>query len=215
MITANDENSASTPGSTPLPYSAHAGSSPSAAPIELDYISLPASSHPSPPAPPQQPQTSYNTPYPELPSTQYTPPGHASSSYSQKQQHPYQPVLSSVTVVDDASAAVDSSYTVKFQPKEVEIRYIQHIFNPKKKTFWVFWIIVLAIVFGILGGTVWKPKSKEENTSPPASNNGGSGGNPDWATCARGCSSVLHQCESSCRSSEAGTGGNVPRHARK
>ncbi|KAG0025294.1 hypothetical protein BGZ81_007255 [Podila clonocystis] len=178
MITATDDRS-STPGSTPLPYSAHTISSPSAAPIELDYISLPASSNPSP-VPTQNPHTSYNTLYTEPPSTHYAPPDQASSpSYAQQQQHPYQPVLSSVTVVDAAAAAaVDSSYTDKFQPKEVEARYIQHIFNPKKKTFWVFWIIVLAIVFGVLGGTVWKPKPKEESNSPPppASDNSGSGG---------------------------------------
>ncbi|KAG0033356.1 hypothetical protein BGZ82_006130 [Podila clonocystis] len=182
MIIATDDKS-STPGSTPMPYSAHTGSSPSAAPIELDYISLPAPSHPSP-ALTQNPHTSSNTLHPEPPSTHYTPPGHTSSpSYAQQQQHPYQPVLSSVTVVDAATAAVDSSYTGKFQPKEVEARYIQHIFNPKKKTFWVFWIIVLAIVFGVLGGTVWKPKPKEDsNPPPPTSDNGGSGGGgkPDW-----------------------------------
>ncbi|KAF9278126.1 hypothetical protein BGZ74_003167 [Mortierella antarctica] len=180
MKIATDENSSYTPEPIPLPNSSHASSSPSAAPIELDYIPLPASSH-LPPAPTQNPHTSSNTPYPAPPSTQYIHPGHASSpSYAQQQQHPYQPVLSSVTVVDAAAAAVDPTYTDKFQPKEVQISHIQHIFNPKKKTFWVFWIIVLAIVFGVLGCTVWKPKPKEEDSRSPPASNGGSGEKPDW-----------------------------------
>lgn len=209
MITPTDEKSSSTPGSAPLPYSAQTGpSSPNAAPIELNYISLSvsSSSHPSP----AQDHPQNNTPYPELPSSQYTPPacsGHPTSpSFDRQQQHPYQPVLSSVTVVDAAAVAVDSTYTGKFQPKEVELRYVQNIFNPKKKSFWAFWIILLAIVFGILGGTVWKPEPKEESNPSVLSNNGGNGGKagtPEWAACAQGCSATRIQCENSCRSSDS------------
>ncbi|KAG0091478.1 hypothetical protein BGZ92_000613 [Podila epicladia] len=172
MKIETDKTSPYTPGSTSLPYSSHTRSPPSAASIELDYIPLPASSHLSP-ASSQNARTTNNTPYPAPTSPQYTPPGHASSpSYDQQQQHPYQPAPSSVTVVDAAAAAVDSSYTDKFQPKEVRIGYIQHIFNPKKKTFWVFWIIVLAIVLGALGGTVWKPEPKEDSSPSTSSRNG-------------------------------------------
>ncbi|KAF9214562.1 hypothetical protein BGZ59_003453 [Podila verticillata] len=199
MITPTDEKSSSTPGSTPLPYSAQTGpSSPNATPIELNYITLPvsSSSYPSPVPAQDHPQ------YTPSPSTGYP----TSPSFHQQQQHPYQPVLSSVTVVDAAAMAVDSSHTDKFQPKEVELRYVQHIFNPKKKTFWAFWIIVLAIVFGVLGGTVWKPKSKEESSSPAPNNNssnGGKPGSPEWAACAQGCSATKSQCENSCRSSDS------------
>ncbi|KAF9028843.1 hypothetical protein BGZ52_006503 [Haplosporangium bisporale] len=199
MITPIDEKSSSTPGSTPLPYSAQTGpSSPNATPIELNYITLPVSS------------SSYPSPVPAQDHPQYTPSPSTgqptSPSFDQQQQHPYQPVLSSVTVVDAAAMAVDSSYTDKFQPKEVELRYVQHIFNPKKKTFWAFWIIVLAIIFGVLGGTVWKPKSEEESSSPAPNNNssnGGKPGSPEWAACAQGCSATKSQCENSCRSSDS------------
>ncbi|KAF9271120.1 hypothetical protein BGZ74_006474 [Mortierella antarctica] len=35
--------------------------------------------------------------------------------------------------------------------------------NPRKKAFWIFNIIALAIFFGVLGATVWKPDSNNNN----------------------------------------------------
>ncbi|KAF9334919.1 hypothetical protein BG006_001216 [Podila minutissima] len=38
--------------------------------------------------------------------------------------------------------------------------FFQNVRDPRKKTFWAATIIFLAIFFGVLGATVWKPDNK-------------------------------------------------------
>lgn len=67
-----------------------------------------------------------------------------------------QPSYDNVTFVEATPTDLkDGKYNMS--PDAGGSTVLQNLRNPRKKTFWIFLVIVLAIIFGVLGATVWKP----------------------------------------------------------
>ncbi|KAG0352652.1 hypothetical protein BG005_007924, partial [Podila minutissima] len=82
---------------------------------------------------------------------------------SHPNQTSQQPSYDNVTFVEATPIDLsDGKY--KLSPAAGGSTFLQNLRNPRKKSFWIVIIIVLAIIFGVLGATVWKTDS---NKNPP------------------------------------------------
>ncbi|KAF9389898.1 hypothetical protein CPB97_010411 [Podila verticillata] len=95
-------------------------------------------------------QQQYQQPYvlPPLTSPYPAPPSHHQVSQ--------QPSYDNVTFVEATPIELNDGKD-NMRPKAGGSTFLQNLRNPRKKTFWIFLVIVLAIIFGVLGATVWKP----------------------------------------------------------
>ncbi|KFH69811.1 hypothetical protein MVEG_04615 [Podila verticillata NRRL 6337] len=118
--------------------------------VQLDFIPLPTAQPSAPPQPSTIPLP-YVAPPAPLPSVPYPVP--PSVITQQQPQH------ENVTFVD-ATPIDMSNENYKLSSAAGGSTFIQDLRNPRKKPFWIFNIIVLAIIFGALGATVWKPDNK-------------------------------------------------------
>ncbi|KAG0087266.1 hypothetical protein BGZ93_011059, partial [Podila epicladia] len=74
-----------------------------------------------------------------------------------------QPSYDNVTFVEATPIDLsDGKY--KLSPAAGGSTFLQDLRNPRKKSFWIMLVIVLAIIFGVLGATVWKPESNKGET---------------------------------------------------
>ncbi|KAG0077806.1 hypothetical protein BGZ92_001771 [Podila epicladia] len=143
--------------------------------VQLDFIPLPTTRPSAPPQPstavpivearheavplpyivPPPPSSPVSVPYPVPPSPNV------------QQQSQYE----NVSYVD--AIPIDmSKEKYKLSPAAGGSTIFEDLRNPRKKAFWIFNIIALAIIFGVLGATVWKPDRNSDNKSDPGSNNG-------------------------------------------
>ncbi|KAF8953497.1 hypothetical protein BGZ52_009801 [Haplosporangium bisporale] len=102
----------------------------------------------------QQQQQQRQQPYvlPPLTSPYPAPPSHHQVSQ--------QPSYDNVTFVEATPIELnDGKYNMS--PEAGGSTFLQNLRNPRKKTFWIFLAIVLAIIFGVLGATVWKPDNNK------------------------------------------------------
>ncbi|KAG0024246.1 hypothetical protein BGZ81_007764 [Podila clonocystis] len=107
----------------------------------------------------------HSSPKPALP---YPTPTPAPSSHIDQREN-----LENVTIVD--AVPVDERYKKKSPDGN---NFFMNVRDPRKKTFWAVTIIFLAIFFGILGATVWKPDSKANNPGVPS---------PEMLECTQKC----------------------------
>ncbi|KAF9422405.1 hypothetical protein BGZ94_008594 [Podila epigama] len=161
------------PHTTPRQYYS-SNSSPQAGHTALDFIPLPTTSpsapptlsplphlgqaqvqqHPSP-SPPANVARTYPAPYPA---------SSPSSTIPQQQQN-HQSTFENVTFVE-AEPVDMKSHKLSGGGRKGGSSFLQDVRNPCKKTFWFTHIIVLAIFFGILGATVWRPDNESSTNNP-------------------------------------------------
>ncbi|KAF9297485.1 hypothetical protein BGZ74_009812 [Mortierella antarctica] len=121
------------------------------------------------------PQHSSSTPaHPHPPTPAPAPP----ASHVDKHKH-----FENVTFVD--AAPMDEKACKK---RSGGSSFFQNVRDPRKKTFWAVTVIFLAIFFGALGATVWKP----DNKSPGVNN----WGTPDvnGIACTQQCTANQSTC---------------------
>lgn len=129
------------------------------------------------------------------PSSPYPAPPYSDNQVHQPQQK-QQPHNENVTIAD-ATPIDMKKENYKLSPAAGGSTILDDLRNPRKKIFWVFTIIALAIFFGVLAATVWKPKSDETS---------GGGINPNAITpmsqdtfaCLSACSQAIAGCNPSC-----------------
>lgn len=152
---------------------------------QLDFIPLPTT---RPSAPPQAsttiPMVGEDAKWETTASLPYVvPPPVASASASFATSYPVppspnqtqqqeQPHYENVTFVE-ATRIDMKKEKYKLSPAAGGSTIFEDLRNPRKKIFWVLNIFVLAIFFGVLGATVWKPNNNE------SSGGGGGGKNED------------------------------------
>ncbi|KFH69683.1 hypothetical protein MVEG_04489 [Podila verticillata NRRL 6337] len=134
--------------------------------VQLDFIPLPTTRPSAPPQPSTAPLP-YVAPPAPVPSPSSVPYPVPTSANSQQQQPQYE----NVTFVD-ATPIDMSNEKYKMSAAAGGSTFIQDLRNPRKKSFWIFNIIALAIVLGVLGATVWKPDSNNDKNDPGNSNKG-------------------------------------------
>ncbi|KFH69760.1 hypothetical protein MVEG_04566 [Podila verticillata NRRL 6337] len=125
--------------------------------VQLDFIPLPTTRPSAPPQPSTVPLP-YVAPPTLAPSPSSVPYPVPPSANTQQQQPQYE----NVTFVD-ATPIDMSNEKYKMSAAAGGSTLIQDLRNPKKKAFWIFNIIALAIIFGVLGATVWKPNSNKND----------------------------------------------------
>ncbi|KAF9292961.1 hypothetical protein BGZ74_011903 [Mortierella antarctica] len=125
--------------------------------VHLDFIPLPTN---RPSAPPQLPTSiPAEARYQTVPLPYVAPPPPPSVPYPvPPSTDTQQPHYENVTFVD-ATPIDMSKEKYKLSPAAGVSTVLEDLRNPRKKIFWIFNIIVLAIIFGVLGATVWKPDS--------------------------------------------------------
>ncbi|KAG0088739.1 hypothetical protein BGZ93_003082 [Podila epicladia] len=141
----------------------------------LDFIPLPTT---LPSAPPQVsttiPMADDDAKWETTPSLPYVVPHPTASasassatsypvppSYYQTQQQE-QPHYENVTFVETTPIDMKKE-KYKLSPAAGGSTIFEDLRNPRKKIFWVFNIFVLAIIFGVLGATVWNPNNNKSS----------------------------------------------------
>ncbi|KAI9238358.1 MAG: hypothetical protein BYD32DRAFT_413942 [Podila humilis] len=121
-------------------------------------------------------------------------------------------------------------YEVNFSEAEKGV-FVRRLQNQRTKIFWIASLVALAIMFGALGATIWRPNqntsSPGHNTSmvPPgnnsttntnngtvstnnstiSTNSGNSNSNAtdaDWVICTNKCSPMTNICDAGCRATD-------------
>ncbi|KAF9392603.1 hypothetical protein CPB97_000056 [Podila verticillata] len=106
----------------------------------------------------------YRVPHPVPASDPSFPyPAPPSSDNQQKQPH-----YENVTIVD-ATPIDMKNENYKLSPAAGGSTILDDLRNPRKKIFWAFTIIALAIFFGVMAATVWKPKNDKPSEQDPKS----------------------------------------------
>ncbi|KAG0021972.1 hypothetical protein BGZ81_008722 [Podila clonocystis] len=104
------------------------------------------------------------------------------SPYPASPSHPNQtsqPSYDNVTFVETKPIDLsDGKY--KLSPAAGGSIFLQNLRNPRKREFWILLVIILAIIFGVLGATVWKPDSNKKDSDK--SNGGGNQGTTTLST---------------------------------
>ncbi|KFH69954.1 hypothetical protein MVEG_04757 [Podila verticillata NRRL 6337] len=142
----------------------------------------------------------YHVPHPILASSPSSPYA-ASPSYDNQIHQPQekQPHYENVAIVD-ATPIDMKNENYKLSPAAHGSTILQDLRNPRKKIFWVFTIIALAIFFGVLAATVWKPKNDKPSGQDPKSTVTTPPMSQDMFACLGACAQASTGCLSSCGS---------------
>ncbi|KAF9293751.1 hypothetical protein BGZ74_011573 [Mortierella antarctica] len=134
---------------------------------------------------------------------------------SRPNQTSQQPSYDNVTFVEATPIDLsDGKY--KLSPAGGGSTFLQNLRNPRKKSFWIVLIIVLAIIFGVLGATIWKTDSNKNNgngnptatpsastTAPPPTSKPTGTKEEYFRFCRELCLSPWNSCCFNCEFSDA------------